>query len=296
MVMERRFIKSGIPGFDKVLGGGILEGSVVAVSGPTGSGKSTFASQFIYNGATEYDEPGLYISIEESRADFFFHMGGFDWDFQKLEKEKKFILLDYPIHEVDQILNQYGAVQEIINSTGVKRVVIDSIMPVALFFPTDDERKKGLLKLIDNIRKWKVTALLVSEDLKATAAGELPNSLYGIESYSDGWINLSYRYDEKTMERKRYVEVVKMKGVAHSSRSYPTVIKSNGFEVLSEQPFHPVTLENRGEPEQAVKPKPEAKPTAKPAARPSGPTARPSGKRLALKLAVAKSNILRKSK
>jgi KaiC/GvpD/RAD55 family RecA-like ATPase len=277
--MERRFIKSGIPGFDKVLGGGFLEGSIVAVSGPTGSGKSTFASQFLYNGANEYDEPGLYISIEESRTDFFFHMSGFDWDFQKLEKEKKFILLDYPLHEVDQILNQYGAVQEIISSTNVKRVVIDSVMPIALFFPTEDERKKGLLKLLENIRKWKVTTLLVSEDLKATQPGEVPNSLYGIESYSDGWVNLSYRYDEYARERTRYVEVLKMKGVAHSSKAYPAAITNTGFEVLSSDSAEPLVEKP------AVKAPVKQKPAAKPAAR-----------HLTFKLEAAKSKILRKSK
>jgi KaiC/GvpD/RAD55 family RecA-like ATPase len=282
--MERRFIRSGIPGLDKVLGGGFLEGSIVAVSGPTGSGKSTFASQFAYNGANEYDEPALYISIEESRADFFFHMGGFDWDFTKLERDKKFILLDYPIHEVDQILNQYGAVQEIINSTGVRRVVIDSIMPIALFFPTDDERKKGLLRLIDNIRKWKVTTLLVSEDLKATEPGQIPNSLYGIETYSDGWINLSYRYDEKSMERMRYVEVLKMKGVAHSSKAYPLRITRSGFEVLGEEPTTPLVLE-----------KPAAKAPAKPATK-AAPPAKPVTKKLSFGMATAKSKIIRKSK
>lgn len=279
--MERRFIRSGIPGLDKVLGGGFLEGSIVAVSGPTGSGKSTFASQFVYNGASDYDEPGLYISIEESRADFFFHMGGFDWDFARLEREKKFILLDYPIHEVDQILNQYGAVQEIINSTGVRRVVIDSIMPIALFFQSDDERKKGLLRLIDNIRKWKVTTLLVSEDLKATEPGQMPNSLYGIESYSDGWVNLSYRYDEKAMERTRYVEVLKMKGVAHSSKAYPLKLTRNGFEVLG------------GEPERA--PEKQAKAPAKPVEK-AAPPAKPAMRHLSFKLQAAKSKILRKSK
>ncbi len=276
--MERRFIRSGIPGFDKVLGGGFLEGSIVAVSGPTGSGKSTFASQFVYNGGSEYGEPGLYISIEESRADFFFHMSGFDWDFAKLEKEKKFILLDYPIHEVDQILNQYGAVQEIINSTNVKRVVIDSVMPIALFFPSDDERKKGLLKLMENIRKWKVTTMLVSEDLKATQPGEVPNSLYGIESYSDGWVNLSYRYDEYARERTRYVEVLKMKGVAHSSKAYPALITNSGFEVLSGE-------EERAEEKPAAKAPVKQKPAAKPAMR-----------HLSFKLESAKSKILRKSK
>jgi len=278
--MERRFIRSGIPGFDKVLGGGFLEGSIVAVSGPTGSGKSTFASQFVYNGASQFDEPGLYISIEESRSDFFFHMGGFDWNFTELEKDKKFILLDYPIHEVDQILNQYGAVQEIINSTGVRRVVIDSIMPIALFFQTEDERKKGLLRLIDNIRKWKVTTLLVSEDLKATEPGQIPNSLYGIETYSDGWINLSYRYDEKSKERARFVEVLKMKGVAHSSRAYPLRITRSGFEVLDEGAA-PVAPE-----------KPAAKP--KPAA--TSPAVRQAMKKLSFRLESAKSKIVRKSK
>lgn len=278
--MERRFIKSGIPGFDKVLGGGFLEGSIVAVSGPTGSGKSTFASQFLYNGASEYDEAGLYISIEESRPDFFFHMSGYDWDFAGLEKEKKFILLDYPIHEVDQILNRYGTVQEIINSTNVKRVVIDSVMPIALFFPSDDERKRGLLKLMDNIRKWKVTTLLVSEDLKATQPGEVPNSLYGIESYSDGWVNLSYRYDEYARERIRYVEVLKMKGVAHSPRAYPAVIGNSGFEVLSGEP------DERPAEKPAVKAPEKQKPSA----------ARPATRHLSFKLEAAKSKILRKEK
>ncbi len=46
MIEERKFVKSGIPGLDKVLGGGFLEGSVVTVGGPTGCGKSTFAMQF----------------------------------------------------------------------------------------------------------------------------------------------------------------------------------------------------------------------------------------------------------
>ncbi|HSB47349.1 MAG TPA: ATPase domain-containing protein, partial [Candidatus Bilamarchaeum sp.] len=131
--MEQRFVKSGIPGLDSILGGGFLEGSVVTVSGPTGSGKSTLAAQFIHSGAME-GEPGMYICLEENRRDFFFHNSGFNWDFMSLEKDRKFILLDYPIHEVDQIVSQAAAISEIISSTGTKRVVIDSIMPIALFF------------------------------------------------------------------------------------------------------------------------------------------------------------------
>jgi circadian clock protein KaiC len=233
--MERRFVKTGIPGLDEILGGGLLEGSVVTVSGPTGCGKSTLASQFIYSGAVEYDEPGMYICLEESRRDFYFHLSGYEWDFQTLEKERKFILLDYPIHEVDQIVNQASAISEIINTTGTKRVVIDSIMPVALFFKGEDERKRGFLKFIENLHKWNVTTLVVSEDLKMSDSASRPSSEFGVESFTDGWINLSYKYDEKKMERSRYLEVVKMKGIAHSNRAYPAMLDSSGFSIVHEE-------------------------------------------------------------
>lgn len=234
--MERKFIKSGIPGLDEVLGGGLLEGSVITVSGPTGSGKSTLAAQFIYNGALESGEPGLYLAIEESRKEFFFHISGYSWDFNTLEKDRKFVFLDYPIHEVDQIVNQSNAIYEIIHSTGVRRVVIDSIMPVALYFHGDDERKKGFLKFIENLRKWGVTVMIVSEDLKMANSGARPCSEYGIESFTDGWVNIFYRYDERTMERKRYIEVIKMKGVSHSYRSYPILVDNGGIRLVAEAP------------------------------------------------------------
>ncbi len=234
--MERRFIKSGIPGLDEVAGGGLLDGSIITVSGPTGSGKSTLAAQFLLNGAIKHNEPGLYISIEENRNDFFFHMSGYEWDLTALESERKFILLDYPIHEVDQIINQASSIAEIINTAGVKRVVIDSIMPVALFFHGEEEREKGFLRFIENLRKWGVTVMIISENQKIAGSEANPGSEYGIESVTDGWINLFYRYEEKSMERTRYLEVVKMKGVKHSTKSYPVRIDRLGFSLVGTAP------------------------------------------------------------
>ena len=232
--MERKFIKSGIPGLDEILGGGVLEGSVIAVSGPTGIGKSTLAAQFLYNGAVESDEPGIYICLEESRRDFFFHNSGYEWDFQSLEKDHRFILLDYPIHEVDQIVTQSSAIAEIIANTGTKRVVIDSIMPIALYFKNEEERKRGFLKLIENLHKWNVTTLIVSEDMKMANSDVRPSSEFGIESFADGWINMFFKYDEKAMDRTRYLEVIKMKGVAHSHRAFPALLGNSGFALMHE--------------------------------------------------------------
>ena len=224
-------VKSGIPGLDKILGGGILDGSIITVSGPTGSGRSTFALQFIL----ESGAPGLYISIEESKKDLFFHMSGYKWDLQKEEEERRLIILDYPVYEVDQVLNQYSAIQEIIQTTGVKRVVIDSIMPIAVYFKTEDERKTGFLKLIENIRKWGVTTLIVAHDTKPGESGVLPHTSYGIEGFTDGWIHIYYEYDEKREERTRRVEVLKMKGTEHSTRRYPARISSDGFTIFADE-------------------------------------------------------------
>ena len=234
--MERKLVKTGIPGLDEILGDGILEGSIVTLSGRSGSGRSTFALQFLYNGAVKYGEPGLYISIEESKTDFFFHMSGYVWDLETAEKEGKLVFLDYPIYEVDQILAQDGAIQEIINSTGVKRVVIDSVMPIALYFPNQDERKKGFLKLIDNMRKWDTTTLIIAEDTTSRNIGDLPSTASGIESFTDGWMNIYFHYDSEKDERRRAIEVIKMKGICHSSKAYPAEMDETGFRILAGEP------------------------------------------------------------
>ncbi len=230
--MARDFVKSGIPGLDNLLGEGFLKGSVITLSGPTGSGKSTFGMQFLINGATKSKEPGLYIAIEQSKQAVYFNLSGYKWDMEKLERGKQVVFLDYPMYEIDQFLNANSAIQEIINSIGIKRVVIDSIMPVALHFKEEDERKRGLVKLIDNIRKWGTTTLILSEDIPATTHDVLPDTKYGVESFTDGWIQVYYLFSPKDKERTRAIEVLKMKGVHHSSKIVPCEITDEGFVVF----------------------------------------------------------------
>lgn len=231
-MIKREFLKTGIPGLDSIAGGGFPRESIIALSGPTGSGKSTFGMQFLIEGAQKYKEPGLYISIEETKDSMHANMSGYEWDLDKLEKGKQLIFLDYPVSEVDQFVAQNSAIAEIISSMGITRIVIDSIMPVALLFKDDDERKKGFLKLIENIRKWRVTTLILSEDTPATTQDVLPDTKYGIESFTDGWLHLYFLYD-RGRERKRAIEAIKMKGVHHSTKIYPVEIGNKGFTVFS---------------------------------------------------------------
>lgn len=236
--MKREIAKSGIDGLDSMLDGGFTKGSITALSGPTGCGKSTLAMQFLINGALKYEEHGLYIALEETRSTTYANMASYKWDIGKLENEKQLLFLDYPIHEVDQFLFSNSAVEELISTMDIERVVLDSIMPIALLFQNDDERKKGFLKFIENVRKWGTTTLIVSEDTPATTQDVLPRTKYGLESLCEGWVHMYYLYDDSG-ERKRALEVLKMKGVAHMSRIVPMEITEEGVRVHLESTQKP---------------------------------------------------------
>lgn len=227
--MKTDLCKTGIAGLDSMLGGGFPRGAINTVSGPTGSGRSTLALQFLVNGARKYGETGLYVAIEESHEQIYRHMSYKGWNLEELERSKQLLFLDYPPHEVDQFLSQNSAIGELVETMGVSRLVIDSIMPIALLFADQDERKKGFLEIINNIRKWKTTTMITAEE--APIPGRtLPRTNYGIEALSDGWIHMDYRIGKKE-ERMRGIEVLKMKGANPMMKRFPLGISDTGINV-----------------------------------------------------------------
>ncbi len=228
--MKREIVQTGIEGLDTMLNGGFTKGSISMLSGPTGCGKSTLAMQFLINGAEKYNETGLYIVLEETKDSVYSNISGYNWDIAKLERTKKMLFLDYPIHEANQFLSKNSAIEELISTLGVERVVIDSIMPIALLFQNDDERQRGFLTLISNIQKWNTTTILISEDTPATTQDVLPHTKYGMESLTHTWLHMYYFYDSG--ERKRALEVLKMKGVQHFTKIVPLEITNNGINML----------------------------------------------------------------
>ena len=81
---------TGILGLDELLSGGIPKGRVVLVVGGPGSGKTTLASQFLYRGISDYDENGIFVSLDESKNHFYSEMMGFSWDFATAEEQGRF--------------------------------------------------------------------------------------------------------------------------------------------------------------------------------------------------------------
>ncbi|MFA5050446.1 MAG: ATPase domain-containing protein [Candidatus Micrarchaeia archaeon] len=231
MIDPRRYLKTGITGFDDIIGNGILKESIISLSGPTGCGKTTFAMQFLVEGALKFQQPGLYICLEDSKKSLLSNMSIFNWNLEKMEESKQLFFLDYPVHEVSQLLDKEGAVKEIISTMGIERIVIDSIMPIALYFKSEDERQREFLNFIANMREWGTTTMVISEDTNPDPNAVLPQTKFGLEKLTDGWVHIYYLRNEKG-GRERAIEVIKMKGSSFDSKIYPIEISDLGFSVL----------------------------------------------------------------
>ncbi len=227
--MAPQKVKTGMDELDSQLGGGLPKGSITTVSGSTGSGKSIFAMQFLVNGIRSSGEPGLYIAIEESKNTLYRNMSSINWDLRQYESSSQLVIIDFPFHEVDQLIDNRNPIKELVDRFGVERVVIDSVMPVAVKFQSDSEMRKGFMKMIENIRAWDTTTLITTNDISPATYHIMPQTEFGIERFTDGWMHLYYLF--KANERKRMLEVIKMKGSEHDTKMVPFSIGKNGISL-----------------------------------------------------------------
>src|SRR6185436_12812805 len=83
---------TGIQGLDEITGGGLPRGRPTLVSGGAGSGKTMFGLEFLVRGATQYDEPGVFMSFEETLPDLTTNAASLGFDLNRLVAEKKLFI------------------------------------------------------------------------------------------------------------------------------------------------------------------------------------------------------------
>jgi len=233
-------VKSGIPGFDDLVGGGFPVGTTVLVTGPTGSGKTTFAIQFIYKGAELYNEPGVIVTLEERAQDLRREMKAFGWDIEKYEREGKIAIVDgvsavvgLPSEEqyvLEGNLNTEDFLRyiyRVVKAIDAKRLVIDSIPSIAFRLKKEEDIREMLLQLNTILLEMGVTSILTTE-APDPSRGKI--SRYGIEEYiTRGLILLDFI--EREVELKRYLLIRKMRETRHSMKKYPFEITEDGIVV-----------------------------------------------------------------
>jgi len=217
--MER--VPTGIKNLDDGMMGGLVRNSINMIAGGPGSGKSIFAMQYLVNGATKYNEPGVYITLEEGKDNLMKNMNSFGWDLEKLDKEIKVSIIE--ISPTDIQLEVHKQVEKleslIVNKLKAKRIVIDSMTSYSLLFKNELVLRASYLNLFKMLRNWKLCSLLISEyDVEEHKVSPLD-----FEVDSILWI-----YNSKIKGvRTRGLEIFKMRGTKHTTKTFPMQIKDN---------------------------------------------------------------------
>ncbi len=212
-------VKTGIFGLDKLTQGGFVKGSSVLVSGETGTGKTIFCLQYLWEGLKN-DESGVYITLEESAEEIKKDALVFGWDFEKYEKEGKFRIIEKNVFEDTNL--EFFEIDEL----KAKRVVIDSVSLLSLFIEDKSSMRNKMRELIKSLKERGVTVLLTSE-----IVGEGFSRL-GVEEFlADGIIVL--KFTPIGTEAGRSLFIRKMRRTNHFEDMHPIQIGKKGLRILS---------------------------------------------------------------
>jgi len=224
----RRQLSTGVTELDKMLGGGILEGDSLLVAGPSGTGKSALATQFIAEGL-RVGEPGIMAIFEERPEGYTQRAGSFGLNLRAAEQKGKLeILYLRPLDlSVDETME---AILDAIRRVGAKRLVIDSLvgfeMALAPGFRADF--RESLYRMIGALTGAGITILSTVQVEDSFAA--LQFSHYAISFLTDDILRL--RYVEIDGQLRKVMVVIKMRGGNHSKDIREYVITDKGVVII----------------------------------------------------------------
>src|SRR5450830_1751903 len=223
---------TGIQGLDEITGGGIPKGRPTLVCGGAGCGKTLLAMEFLVRGATQFNEPGVFMAFEETAKDLTQNVASLGFDLKDLVARKK-IVLDFVYIERSEIeeTGEYDLeglfirLGHAIDSIGAKRVVLDTIETLFAGLPNPLILRSELRRLFRWLKDKGVTAIITGE------RGEQTLTRQGLEEYvSDCVIVLDHRVTEQAASRR--LRVVKYRGSTHGTNEYPFLIDEDGISVL----------------------------------------------------------------
>lgn len=224
--------RTGIAGFDEITGGGVPAGRPTIVCGGPGCGKTMFAVEFLVRGATQFGEPGVLMTFEETGQEMTKNVASLGFDLKDLSARKK-LIMDYVRIEPSEI-QETGAydleglfirLQYAVDSIGAKRVVLDTMEAIFSGFSNQGLLRAEIRRLFRWLKDRGLTTVVTAE------RGDGTLTRYGLEEYvSDCVIFLDHRVTEQASTRR--MRVIKYRGSSHGADEYPFLIDEQGFSVL----------------------------------------------------------------
>ena len=225
-------VQTGILGFDKLCEGGLIPDSINLIMGNAGAGKTTFLLQFLHNGATKFNEKGIYLSFEPEKADVLRAGKKQGMDFEQLEREGKCRIIKLnPSKTIKSMQDEIG---KLIVKEDIKRVCIDPLNVFSLSLSRDLNLRKQIYDLLSWLKSLSVCTLIAGESDedyggKYDISEEIKFTKYSadsvIELFSSG---ISGAGD-------RAIRISKMRMTKHIRSPLPFEISDAGIEVKVNQ-------------------------------------------------------------
>jgi len=231
-----RRLPTGIAGLDQIMLGGLPAERPTVLSGTAGSGKTVFALQFLAEGIRQFNEPGVFVTFEESTVDLRQGGASLGFDIQGWEDEGQWVFVDAsPVPtEDDTVVGSYdfGAlvarIEHAAKRTGAKRVCLDSLGAVYDRFRDPSVVRLELFKVASALKAMGVTSLLTVERPEEFG----PISRLGVEEFvADNVLVLRNVLERE--KRRRTIEVLKFRGQPHRSGEWLfTIVDKEGIVVI----------------------------------------------------------------
>lgn len=223
---------TGIKGFDDITFGGLPGNRTTLLSGYAGCGKTVFSMFFILNGIVEFDEPGVFLTLEENEADLKKNFASFGYDVEKLQKEGKLVLESINVNKPE--LHSAGSfdltallvrIEQAIKQNNAKRLVIDTFE--LLFYDINDGHifRKELLRLINWLKQKGITAVFTAEMRNDGI------SRYGLEEFITDCVVVLKNLKSNNIYTRR-LHIVKYRGNFHGTNEYPFLIDRTGVTLM----------------------------------------------------------------
>jgi len=223
---------TGIQGLDEITGGGLPRGRPTLVCGGAGCGKTLLSVEFLVRGATQFDEPGVFMAFEETEKELKANVASLGFDLAGLVQRKK-IMIDY-VHIERSEAQESGEYDleglfvrlgHAIDSIGAKRVVLDTLEVLFASLPNEAILRSELRRLFRWLKDKGVTAVITAE------RGREQLTRHGLEEYvSDCVIVLDHRVVDQIATRN--LRVMKYRGALHGTNEFPFLIGDEGLSVL----------------------------------------------------------------
>ena len=227
---------SGISGFDQVTDGGLPEGRLTAVVGGPGTGKSLFALQNLLNRAIGADEPGLFVTFEESIDRVRSNIAGLDWDLAPIATGKV-VLTDarIPADVVQAGAFDFAGLLAVLgahkNEIGALNVVFDGIDLLLSNLNDDYLERQELVRLDEWVRSEGVSGVITVKSYSGSERDQRRLDL--IQYITDTVVLLEARTYDTALART--LRVVKYRGSGFVANAVPMIIGPSGIEIIPSQ-------------------------------------------------------------